>query len=58
MEDKAKADGVITLKERQRIDHAQDKQSRSIQRESHDRQRAGNEGKRRSEREQRERPRD
>ncbi|SPP63263.1 hypothetical protein [Nitrospira lenta] len=38
MEDKAKADGVVTKGERARIDHAQDRASRHIAREKHDRQ--------------------
>ncbi len=38
VEDKAKADGVVTNKERARIHHAQDVQSRKIYREKHDRQ--------------------
>lgn len=57
MEDKAKADGKVTEEERRRIERAQDKQSRSIHRESTDRQKAGNEGQRRSDRDQRERGR-
>lgn len=39
MEDKAKADGVVTSKEHMKIAQAQDKQSRLIEREKHDRQR-------------------
>ncbi len=39
MEDKTKADGVVTAKERKQITHEQDKQSRRIAREKHDRQR-------------------
>ncbi len=39
MENKAKADGVVTAQERQRIAHEQDKQSKHIAREKHDRQR-------------------
>ena len=39
MEDKARADGVVTNKEHVKIAHAQDKQSRLIEREKHDRQR-------------------
>ncbi len=39
MEAKAKADGTVTAKERQRIEHAQDQQSRKIYREKHDKQR-------------------
>lgn len=38
IEDKAKADGVVTKGERARIDHAQDRASRHIAREKHDRQ--------------------
>ncbi len=40
MEDKAKADGVVTKKERAALHHAENKQSRHIAREKHDRQRA------------------
>ena len=40
VENKAKADGVVTAKERARIHHAQDVQSRKIHREKHDRQHA------------------
>jgi len=40
MEDKATADGKVTAKERRRIEAAQDKQSRKIARERHDKQRA------------------
>ena len=40
MEDKAAADGKVTAKERARIEQAQDKQSRRIQREKHDKQSA------------------
>lgn len=40
MEDKAKADGTVTAKERARIHHAQDQDSRRIHREKHDRQHA------------------
>lgn len=39
MEEKAKADGVVTAQERKRIQHAQDVESRKIAREKHDRQR-------------------
>jgi len=39
MEDKAKADGVVTAQERKRIQHAQDVQSKRIAREKHDKQR-------------------
>ena len=38
MEDKAKADGVVTNRERARIGAAQDRASRNIAREKHDRQ--------------------
>lgn len=38
MEDKAVADGKVTAKERRKIERAQDKQSRKIAREKHDRQ--------------------
>lgn len=38
MEDKAKSDGTVTKRERARIDHAQDRASRNIAREKHDRQ--------------------
>ena len=37
-EDKAKADGKVTAKEREHFQHAQDKQSEKIYREKHDRQ--------------------
>ena len=37
-EDKAKADGKVTAKEREHLQHAQDKQSEKIYREQHDRQ--------------------
>ena len=40
MEDKASADGKVTAKERRRIKAAQDKQSRRIARQKHDKQRA------------------
>ena len=50
MEDKAKADGVVNLQERQKMERAQDKQSRDIERERRDRQQAGKEGKHRGER--------
>ena len=39
MEQKAKSDGVLTAQERKRIAHEQDKQSKRIAREKHDRQR-------------------
>ena len=38
MEDKAKSDGVVTNKERRRIHNAQDRASKNIAREKHDRQ--------------------
>lgn len=38
MEARAKADGVVTPKERARIQHAENVQSRHIYREKHDRQ--------------------
>ncbi|HLZ34908.1 MAG TPA: hypothetical protein VKP13_12895 [Nitrospira sp.] len=38
MEDRAKADGVVTHKERARIGTAQNRASRHIAREKHDRQ--------------------
>jgi len=38
MENKAKSDGVMTKKERARISHAQDRASRQITRQKHDRQ--------------------
>ena len=38
MEDKAKSDGVVTKKEKARIHQAQDRASRHIAREKHDRQ--------------------
>lgn len=38
MEDKAKADGVVTNKERAKIGAAQNRTSRNIAREKHDRQ--------------------
>ena len=38
MEDKAKGDGVVTNKERARLRHAQDRTSRHIARQKHDRQ--------------------
>ena len=40
MENRAKADGQVTARERARVLHAQDVQSRNIYREKHDRQRA------------------
>jgi hypothetical protein len=38
MEDKAVADGKVTAKERRKLERAQDKQSRKIAREKHDKQ--------------------
>ena len=38
MEDKARSDGVVTKKERARISRAQDRTSRHIARQKHDRQ--------------------
>ena len=38
MEGRAKADGVVTDRERARIQHAENRQSREINREKHDRQ--------------------
>ncbi len=38
IEDKAKSDGVVTNKERARMKHAQDRTSRHIARQKHDRQ--------------------
>ena len=38
MESKAKADGVVTGKERRRLEHAENVESRQIYREKHDRQ--------------------
>jgi polyhydroxyalkanoate synthesis regulator phasin len=40
MEDKAAADGKVTAKERRRIEHTQDQQSRRIARQRHDKQKA------------------
>ena len=40
MESKAVADGTVTAKERRKIERAQDKQSRKIAREKHDKQTA------------------
>jgi len=40
MESAAKADGTVTKNERERIHHAQDRGSRHIRHEKHDRQRA------------------
>ena len=40
MEDKARADGKVTPEERRRIERAQDRESKRIQRESNDKQRA------------------
>jgi len=38
MEDKARADGKVTPKERRQIEHAQDRASKNIERERHDKQ--------------------
>ena len=38
MEDKAKADGKVTPKEREHLQHAQNQESKKIAREKHDRQ--------------------
>jgi CRISPR/Cas system CSM-associated protein Csm2 small subunit len=38
LENKATADGKVTTKERARIEHAQDVQSRRVYRQKHDRQ--------------------
>lgn len=38
LEEKAKSDGVVTKKERARMRHAQDRTSRHIARQKHDRQ--------------------
>lgn len=38
MEDKAKADGVVTAQERKRIEHEQNKQGKRIAREKHNAQ--------------------
>lgn len=38
MEDKAKSDGKVTRQERARLQHAENKQSRRIYRQKHDRQ--------------------
>jgi hypothetical protein len=40
MENKALADGKVTAKERARIEKAQDRQSKKIYREKHDKQTA------------------
>lgn len=40
-EDKAKADGVVTAKERQHLHHAQNRASRDIKRQKHDTQQRG-----------------
>jgi hypothetical protein len=40
MEDKAAADGKVTKKERARIERAQDRQSKAIYRQKHDKQTA------------------
>lgn len=42
MEEKAKADGKVTPQERKRLQHAENVQSRHIEREKHDRQRDKN----------------
>ncbi|HSN40626.1 MAG TPA: hypothetical protein VLT92_10575, partial [Burkholderiales bacterium] len=42
MENRATKDGVVTKKEKRRIEHAQDQQSRKIYRQKHDRQRVQN----------------
>jgi uncharacterized membrane protein YebE (DUF533 family) len=39
MEDRAKADGVVTKRERAKINHAQNRASRDIYRQKHDAQR-------------------
>lgn len=57
MENKAKVDGRITPEERRRIERAQDKQSHSIHRESTDKQKIGNEGQRRGDRDREQRER-
>lgn len=57
MEDRAKADGRISPEERRRIERAQDKQNHSIHRESTDKQKVGNEGQRRSDRDREQRER-
>lgn len=46
MEEQARADGVVTRKERQQIDRAQNQESRNITRESHDREKIGHENPR------------
>jgi hypothetical protein len=40
MEDKAVADGKVTKKEKKKIEHAQDHQSKKIYKEKHDKQTA------------------
>jgi hypothetical protein len=40
MENKAVADGKVTKKQRARLEHAQDNQSRKIYRQKHDKQTA------------------
>lgn len=40
MENKAKADGVVTKKERAKLHNAQDRASKNIARQKHDRQKA------------------
>lgn len=46
LESRARSDGVLTRNERARIDHRQDRLSRDIYRESHDRQVANPDGRR------------
>jgi hypothetical protein len=41
MEDKAKSDGIMTKKERARLHAAQNRASKNIHREKHDRQKSG-----------------
>ncbi len=41
MEDKAKSDGIVTKKERARLHAAQNRASKNIHREKHDRQKNG-----------------
>jgi hypothetical protein len=40
MEEKAKADGMVTMQERKQLNRAQNRASRNIAREKHDRQKA------------------
>lgn len=54
LEDKAKADGRVTARERERLQHAEDVQSRHIAREKHDRQHDFNHDGRNDRRETRE----